>query len=362
MKTVNTFTASDPNIYKMNSKFPTHCNLISQSLDSDEIQEFLRTPNDQVYRLFISDCKGDVPLDLRHFTNMDSLEIVKTRVPELPIVGENCTRISCEINSMRTITYLPPNLKMLRIVCNLLQRIDARLPDGMITLNLTSNYLKELPPLPEGLRILRISENLIERLPDRLPHELQHLYCSRNSISGIPAAIPPNMTEFHCSHNNIGALPLHFARNYKNLEELDCGYNPLAEIESIPPNLTAMHIGGTNIRHFPELPEALTTIGCSISWVIELSKNLHIPILGENTESEEVYFPARLLSKFVKFRHTYHCVRLRDHFHRWLWKSREEKYRTALHPSNLSSFLGNSDEELEERLELFIASHALLHI
>lgn len=347
-------TINDPAHYNTAMNKLGCYNIWNQSLDSPEVKQFLSTPNEFVYKLVIIRCKGEVPPDLRHFPNMITLEITWTKATSLPLVAENCTNIMCENNCMTDVPFLPPCLRSLRIKENRLQKISATFPTTLAILNVSSNYLTELPQLPPRLRILKITDNRIERLPSPLPDTIETLYCGRNEIRELPDKLPASLVELHCSENEIRELPKPFGAICNTLEELNCSYNPIYEIDSIPIQLKTLTITNTHIRHFPEIPAGLLTVDCAVSWVIEVARLMQLIIINENQAAEEVYMPARDLVKFVKWRHMYHCIRLRDRFHRWLWKSREKKIMAAFHPDNLSTFLGDSEEyEMESRIEEF---------
>ena len=91
-------------------------------------------------------------------------------------------------------------------------------------LNISNNWLKELPSLPNCI-ILYCSKNRLENLPS-LP-KCKELDCSKNRIKVINL---PMCKKLECRYNIVDKLDI----NYDIIEYLDCSYNRLVTINSMP--------------------------------------------------------------------------------------------------------------------------------
>jgi len=123
---------------------------------------------------------------------------------------------------------------------------------------------------------------------DGLQHfeNLQTLDCSYNTITKL-TSIPSKLDYLNSSYcinlDSIGTLPntlTHFDCSYNqistlpnlplNLDKLLCSVNKIVKINYLPPSLTHIDCSFNNLKKLPELPESLAIINCSYNELTSL--------------------------------------------------------------------------------------------
>jgi len=106
---------------------------------------------------------------------------------------------------------------------------------------------------------------------------LQYLQCSYNLLRSLPS-LPSGLIELDCHTNQLDSLPvlpnglqslncmnnnLKLLPNLTNLlKTLNCSYNQLDSLPNLPVNLVSLDCGGNQILQLPILPSALTVLNC----------------------------------------------------------------------------------------------------
>ncbi len=86
----------------------------------------------------------------------------------------------------------------------------THIPDTVITLNCTGNYLTSLPEL-NNITYLKCSNNKLTKLPE-LPN-LTSLDCSYNKLTALPEM--PKLESLDCTKNKFGLKKTITINNYK---------------------------------------------------------------------------------------------------------------------------------------------------
>ena len=130
-----------------------------------------------------------------------------------------------------------------------------------------SNYRfksSKLPELPNSLIELYCSRCNLKELPKNLPISLENIYCSLNRITKLPKELPNGLILLDCSNNFLKNLP----KLPNSLKNLDCCNNSLKELPKILPDtlfsLLCINNYLNDLDNFPDLPDTLTTLLCSI--------------------------------------------------------------------------------------------------
>jgi uncharacterized repeat protein (TIGR01451 family) len=139
------------------------------------------------------------------------------------------------------------------------------LPNSLVDLDCSNNFLIALPTLSNSLFLLYCGGNQLTSLP-ALPNTLQYaLICGYNQLTSLPA-LPNNLQTLWCGWNQLTILP----SLPNGLRSLGCNNNPLTFIPSLPNSLTWLDCSSdSNLTFIPELLD-------SLSWLdINNNTNLH---------------------------------------------------------------------------------------
>jgi len=139
---------------------------------------------------------------------------------------------------------------------NGLRGVLPPLPDSLVKLYCSGNYLTDLPPLPARLRVLHCSDNLLTALPE-LPDGLTDLQCYTNQLTALPE-LPDGVEELLCFKNRLTALP----KLPDRLRIFHCGSNQLTLLPPLPNRLTILYCASNQLTVLPPLPDSLTSLDC----------------------------------------------------------------------------------------------------
>lgn len=191
----------------------------------------------EVYRLRLTDEKLTVlSQDIRHFKNLQSLEIIGTQLTELPeeiSTLENLTMLNISHNKLTTLPESIGNLRKL-ITFNIYYNKLTRLPESignLVNLQILlvrQNYLQEVPDsmcLLKSLKVLDLSGNELRRLPENIGklESLIQLSLAHTDVKYLPQSIGKlkNLVYLHLNDTtNLSILPSEIG-DLKNLEYLD---------------------------------------------------------------------------------------------------------------------------------------------
>lgn len=158
------------------------------------------------------------------------------------------------------------------------------------TLDVSGNYLRELPEMPDSLTELLVPGNLLRSINVRLPHILRlnvsdnqitkipelnsvrRLYIENNDVSSLNCSYP-RLRDFRCSKNPISQLPemdkleylecsktgVHRIFDYMQLKHIVCNDSHIDKIERVP-RIETLEIIRTkikNLKYFPNLKTLL---------------------------------------------------------------------------------------------------------
>jgi hypothetical protein len=87
---------------------------------------------------------------------------------------------------------------------------------------------------------------------------LTYLNCSYNFIQVLPT-LPPLLTTLICNHNKLNSLP----DLPSSLTRLECYFNFITHLPPLPENLITLKCEFNSITHLPNLPQTLHTLVCN---------------------------------------------------------------------------------------------------
>lgn len=114
------------------------------------------------------------------------------------------------------------------------------IPSQILTLEIPSQLLTELPELPANIQKLNIENNHIDRLECTACKQLSVLRISNNQFTDLPQ-LPETLEELYCDNNSIKKLDL---ANFPKLTILHIANNGTTDIYNIPPSLKELETNG----------------------------------------------------------------------------------------------------------------------
>ncbi|MFZ1689039.1 MAG: hypothetical protein WAU70_16580, partial [Flavobacteriales bacterium] len=148
---------------------------------------------------------------------------------------------------------------------------QPHLPDALVSLNIQSHQLTQLPPLPTGLTNLFSVGGFLTSLP-ALPAGLLDLYVEGSDITALPT-LPNGLQTLSVPYAPITTLPSLPA----SLLELDVHSTLLTSLPVLPAGLGNLNVYATPLTALPTLPAAL--------WRLEMSSNPGITSLPTLTST-----------------------------------------------------------------------------
>jgi len=149
------------------------------------------------------------------------------------------------------------------------------LPDTMIHVHVTGQYIRIINTLPDTLQTLDIQNNMIAKIPDKLPQGLMYLNCSHNFIDKLPDILPATLYEFNCANNQLKQLPDMLAEQ-SNMYSLYCTSNKIAILpDQLPKYLSILVCSKNQLAALPEkLPAYLSVLWCDHNIIRQLTISL----------------------------------------------------------------------------------------
>lgn len=124
-------------------------------------------------------------------------------------------------------------------------------------LDISCMGLVELPSLPEGIEVLMCYKNALIQLPNNLPSSIIIIDCSYNKLTSLPT-LPPKLEKLSCNNNYLSSLPI----LPKTLEKLDGYSNNLTRLPELPVNISEIDVCFNKLTSLPKLPDSLTAFCC----------------------------------------------------------------------------------------------------
>ncbi|HWB65023.1 MAG TPA: T9SS type A sorting domain-containing protein [Chitinophagales bacterium] len=221
---------------------------------------------------------------IQYFKNLTSLDCSNDSISYIPSFPATLINITTQINQLTSLPPLPSGLQRLLTTLNpltslptlpsFLNRLEVEyttltslptLPNSLTILWCDNSQLISLPVLPPQLNSLDCRANQFTSLP-ALPASLQYLDCSYNHFTTFPT-LPAGLLLLDCDSTDISSLPSPLPPLLNNLS---CGYNPIASIPPLPASLNSLSCYYTNVTTLPLLPPHMYSLYCSHSQLVSL--------------------------------------------------------------------------------------------
>lgn len=132
-----------------------------------------------------------------HFPSVKRLQLSSNRIRHCFFLRDSGVEdLEIQENRIQVLNGLPATLRRLRADTCEIQLIQSRLPQGILTLELGYNRLRNGGlPLRWGpaLRELHLDANRLESFPKNLPDSLEVLTLNKNQIRKGPQTLPPSL-------------------------------------------------------------------------------------------------------------------------------------------------------------------------
>lgn len=119
-------------------------------------------------------------------------------------------------NHITVLFHIPRTIKYLSAYANMIGLVQSRLPDSLITLNLSMNNLRYAGlPFYWGKNLIKLDlhYNCIEEFPRNLPDTLEILLINNNRIAELPKYLPENLKILNMNNNRIRSIPSYKKKN-----------------------------------------------------------------------------------------------------------------------------------------------------
>jgi hypothetical protein len=271
------------------------------------IQKYVKSLENDITELDISDKNLTNLPDISRFTNLQILKCHRNKITVLPKLPDKLTQLICYSNELTELPELPEHLHILQCTYNNITHLPE-LNKNLVFLGCSKNLLTQLPTLPESLCTLRCDENQIESLPI-LPDNITHLYCNDNLLKKLPR-LPQKLESFVCSNNKLTELPPFPPKLYF----LQCLHNQLTSLPLLNDNLQV------NLYGNPVLIE-----------IFNAQHNVDDVYLSNYDPYGMHQYTNQELQQMVKiiyhFRYSYYCLKCKDRFLQWKHVRERERER-----------------------------------
>jgi Leucine-rich repeat (LRR) protein len=206
------------------------------------------------------------------------------------------------------VNEFPVNLEYLELVKNEITTFEGDKFLELKKLDLRFNKLSKFT-FPPNIIALNISDNYIENLPD-FPQKIERLYCSSNLLNVLPTT-NKNLKQIDFSNNKIDKFPEFFddvdhIEGYDNfitdidklpsgLEYLDLSNNKLTSLSNIclPPSLINLNLSDNLLLDMPDLPTEIEEVDLTENRIKEL-KTVPASVKILKLKKNEVEIPDEL--------------------------------------------------------------------
>ena len=148
--------------------------------------------------------------------------------------------------------------------------------------------LTNLDWLHDNIKVVDCSSNNIVQL-DNLPSFLEVLICTLNPLTKL-INLPVGLKFVNCSHCKINLIDK--LDKLKQLIYIDCSFNKIINLGSLPPSLSILICNKNKITSFDNLPESLIEFDCSTNELAtfpKLPKFIKILKLTQDDLKDEIF-------------------------------------------------------------------------
>ena len=241
---------------------------------------------------------------------------LKTPIHSLLILNISKTNIN-------EILALPPNLEILNCSNNNLTTLP-KIPFSLKELNINNNKFTYLNVSYTNIVKVMCNSNLLVNIL-KLPNTIEELWCCNNKLEHMPI-LPMNLNILICNNNNLTYLPILTGK----LTKFACCYNKLHNIPKLPHSLVSLYCDNNNLFILPILPISLKSIS-----LYNNTNIIYTNLYGYDDSSNKISYINYINIILHKFKFIFYMIKFKLQFHRWLWKSREQKIKLEMHPDNI---------------------------
>lgn len=163
--------------------------------------------------------------------NLKVLSLSHNNISKIQNLNNSLEELYLTSNRISNIKNLTNNLKILNLSYNNIDKIN-NLTDSITNLNLSHNFIDKIENLSTNITHLYLNYNFINKI-ENLTYNITHLNLSHNRILKIENnSLPPKLISLDISHNFIKELPI-FLLELKYLRKIKYNNNPIIMI-SLP--------------------------------------------------------------------------------------------------------------------------------
>ena len=169
----------------------------------------------------------------------------------------------------------------------------------------------------------------VETYLNSLHEDILTIDISNKDITSLPDLTRfKNLTKLDCSYNKLTLLPT----LPQNLTKLYCFHNQLISLPTLPQNLTKLYCSYNKLTLLPTLPQKLKSLGYVNNPIYKIVNNDSLIKIKQNIQ---------LLNNF---RHLYYCLKFKKQLRKWLWENvREPNIKKQYNPIYLINNLDDED-------------------
>lgn len=222
------------------------------------------------------------------------LSLCALKLSTLPPMPPHLLSIDLSDNYLTEIPYFSSKLKILRARNNKFTKIEL-LPVNLTLLDLRNNKIFEITRFPPALTYLNIRANRMSKLAT-LPKTLTILKAQHNLLSTLPC-LPPRLIKIYVSNNRLNALP----RIPGKIKFLDVAHNFLTELPPIPGSMIGLDASFNQLTEQPVITKALQYCDIKFNQIVgELkTKRNHPGPEDEFSDTESIGNEKLMLSRFM---------------------------------------------------------------
>lgn len=163
--------------------------------------------------------------------HLKTLSLSHNKISKIQNLNNNLEELYLTCNNIKSIKNLTKDLKILNLSFNYINKIN-NLSDNIRYLNLSHNLINKIENLSNNITHLHLNYNFINKI-ENLTHNITHLNLAHNRILQIEFnTLPPKLISLDVSHNFIKELPI-FLLELKHLQKFKYNNNPIIKI-SLP--------------------------------------------------------------------------------------------------------------------------------
>lgn len=222
------------------------------------------------------------------------LSLCALKLSTLPPIPPHLVSIDISDNYLTELPYFSSELKILRARNNKFTKIEL-LPVNLTLLDLRNNKIFEITRFPPALTYLNIRANRMTKLAT-LPNTLTILKAQHNLLSTLPC-LPPRLIKIYVSNNRLNALP----RIPGRVNFLDVAHNFITELPPIPGSMIGLDASFNQLKEQPVISSPLQYCDTKFNLIVEnLTNGKDIPGPQEKFADTESFGSNELtLSQFI---------------------------------------------------------------